>query len=76
MSEDAEIMNKQTKSKVVESLMIAPTALQLADFYMEKQSVTTLKSMAELMKQTELTRTFTENKKTDSPNESFSKNFS
>ena len=39
LSEDAEILNKQKKSKVVESLMIAQTALQLADSYIEKNLI-------------------------------------
>ena len=75
LSKDFETLNKQTKPKLVESLMIALTAPQLADSYMKKQSGTTLKSMDELMKQTELTRTLIKNKKTDSLNESSSKNF-
>ena len=56
--------------------MIALTALQIAYSYMKKQSDTILKSMHELMKQTVTTRTLTENKKTDSPNEISSKNIS
>ena len=73
---DSEILNKQTTPKLVESLMIAPTALQLADSYMKKQSDNILKSMDELMEQTELTRTLVEIKKTYNPNESSSKNIS
>ena len=56
--------------------MIALTVLQLADSYMKKQSDTILKSMDELVKQTELTRTLIENRKTDRPNENSDKNFS
>ena len=69
-------MNKQTKPKLVESLMIVIIALQLAYSYKKKQSDTILKSMDQIMKQTELTRTCIKNKKTESPNESSSKNFS
>ena len=76
LSKDSEILNKQTKHKIVESLMIALTALQLADFFMKQQTDTILKSMEESMKQTEVTRTLIENKKTVGPNESSSKNFS
>ena len=43
--------------------MIVPTALQLADSYMEKQSHTILQSMDELMKKTELTRMLIEKKR-------------
>ena len=50
LAKDSEILNEQTKPKIVESLMIAITALQLADSYMKKQSDTILKSMDELMK--------------------------
>ena len=75
LSKDSEILNKQTKPKIVESLMIALTALQLADSYMKKQSDTILKSMDELMKQTEITRTLIENKKADNPKESSDKDF-
>ena len=57
LSKDSDTLNKQTKPKLVESLMIALTALQLADSYMKKQSDSILKSVDELMKQTELTRT-------------------
>ena len=76
LSKDAEILNKQTKPKLVESLMIALTALQLTDYYMKKQSDTFLKSMDELVKRTELTRKLIENEKIVSPNESSSKNIS
>ena len=76
LSKDSETLNKLTKPKLVESLMIALTALQLADSYMKKQSDTILKSMDELMKQTELTRTLIENKKADNPKESSDKDFS
>ena len=76
LSKDSEILNKQTKPKLVESLMIALTALQLADSYMKKQSDTILKSIDEVMKQTELNRTHIENKKADSLNENSSKNYS
>ena len=53
LSKDSEILNKQTKPKLVESLMIALTPLQLADSYMKIKSDAALKSMDELMKQTE-----------------------
>ena len=76
LSKESETLNKQTKPKLVESLKIALTTLQLANSCMKKQSDTILNSMDELMKQTDLTRTFIENKKTDSPNESSSKNIS
>ena len=36
LSKDSEISNKKTKPKIVESLMIAQTALQLADSYLKK----------------------------------------
>ena len=36
LSKDFEILDKQTKPKLVESLMIALTALHLADSYMKK----------------------------------------
>ena len=36
LSKDFETLNKLTKAKLVESLMIALTALQLADSYMKK----------------------------------------
>ena len=39
LSKDSEILNKQTKHKIVESLMIALTALQLADSYMKKTNL-------------------------------------
>ena len=42
----------------------------------KKQSETILKSMDEIMKQTELTRTIFENKKTDCPEESLPNNIS
>ena len=77
LSSESEFLNKQTKPKLVESLIVSLTALQLADSYIKKkQSDTILKSMDELMKLTELTRTLIENKKNDSPNESSDKNFS
>ena len=76
LSKDSEISNKQTNLKLVESLMIAQTVLQLADSYRKKQYDTNLKSMGEVMKQTELTRTLIVKIKTDSPNESFPKNIS
>ena len=63
LSKDFEILDKQTKPKLVESLMIALTALHLADSCMKKNSATILKSMDELMEQTELASTLTENKK-------------
>ena len=49
LSKDSEILNKQTKPKLVENLIIALTALQIADSYMKKQSDAILKSMDELM---------------------------
>ena len=58
-----EIFNKQTKPKLVQSLTIALTPLQLADSYdshMKKQSDTILKSRDEFMKQNNLTRTLIE----------------
>ena len=61
----SEILNKQTKPKLVESLMFALTAFQLVDSYMRKQSDTIWKSMAELMKQPELTRKLIANKKAE-----------
>ena len=67
---DSEILNKQTKPKLVERLLVALIALQLAESCMKKQSDVTLKSMDELMKRTELTRTLVENTKIDSPIES------
>ena len=39
-SKDSEIFNIQTKPKLVESLMIALTALQLADSYLKKNNLT------------------------------------
>ena len=63
LSKDYEILNEQTKHKLFESLVIALTALQLGDSYMKSQCDTNLKSMDELKKQTELTRTLIEKKK-------------
>ena len=69
LSMDSENLNKQTKLTLVESLMIALTALRLADSYMKKkQSDTTLRLMDDLIKQTELTRTLSENNKIDNDN--------
>ena len=38
LSMDSEILDNQTRPNLVESLMIALTALQIADFYMKKQN--------------------------------------
>ena len=50
LSKDFENLNKQMKPISVGSLMIARTALQIADSYMKKRSDTILKSMDDLMK--------------------------
>ena len=62
LSKESEILNKETKPKLVGSLMILLTALQSAESYMNEHSDIIFKSMDELMKQTELTKTLIENK--------------
>ena len=53
LSKDSENLNNQTKPKLVESLMISLTVLPLTDSHMKKQSYIFLRSIDELMKQTE-----------------------
>ena len=64
LSKDSEILSIQTKPKLVESLMIALTALQPVDSFMTTHSDTILKSMHTIMMQTELTAILIENNKT------------
>ena len=53
LSKNPGTLNKLTKPKLVESLIIPLTAHQLAESYMKKQSDTIFNSKDGLMKQTE-----------------------
>lgn len=59
-------LNKMTKPKLVETLLIALTALKLADNHMKKQADSIMRSNDELLKQCELSRTLTEKCSSDS----------
>ena len=54
-------LNKLNKPKLIESLMIALTALKLADVHLKKQADLIMKTNMELLKQCELSRTLSEN---------------
>ena len=73
-SKDSENLIMQTLPTLVESLMIPLSALQSVNSYMKKQPNIKLKSMDEIMKQTEISRRFIENRKSDSLSESSSIN--
>ena len=57
---ESDSLNKLTKPKLIESLMLALTALKLADIHLKKQADSILRSTDELLKQCELSRTLSQ----------------